>query len=168
MKSSSEFSCDRVVSSPLCQIALFDFKVYLEARWHRPVTPALGKPRDRRLMNATSGCVTNFQASVSHVGRPCLKAKQTRKPNTNPSPPRALWCITALPSLCLIIWEGGNQQQMCHCFARRNWRRLLSKRQCEGSGVGRSTVPGTAHLKLGTVRMLRDALRECPASLGRV
>jgi hypothetical protein len=41
---------------------------------------------------------TEFQASVSYVGSRHLKAKQTTKLNTNPSPPRAsfemlLFCL---------------------------------------------------------------------------
>lgn len=40
---------------------------------------------------------TEFQASVSYVGSRHLKAKQTTKLNTNPSPPRASFEMLAEP-----------------------------------------------------------------------
>lgn len=118
-------------------------------------------------------CHTGLCYKLSGQCEPCCEiemsqSKTNKKTKYKPKPTQSFVVLTALLSLCLIIWKDGNQQQMWHCFARRNWRRLLSKRQCEGSGVGRGTVPGTARLKVGPVRTLRDALRECPTSLGRV
>lgn len=128
MKSSSEFSCDRVVSSPLCQITLFDFKVYLEARWHRPVTPALRQEAHE--------CHTGLCYELSGLCEPCWEAssqsKTHKKTKYKAKPTQSFVVLTALPSLCLILWKDGNQQQMWHRFARRNWKDCFRRGSVKG------------------------------------